>query len=98
MLLTDTLYLYVTILRYGMHLKNAKLHISELLLTINSTETSVQRITLLLYRMLKQHYFKISNNFRTYERYFQGIRYFLYSRADISPNVGTFNSETYDRT
>ena len=74
------------------------LHITELLLTINSTETSVQQITLLLQRVLKQYYFKFSDIiFQTYERCFHGIHYFLYSRGDISPTVGTVNSETYDR-
>ena len=76
---------------------NAMLHITELLLTINNTETSLQQITLQLHRVLKQYYFQFSNNFQTYERCFHGIHYFLYSREDISPTVGTFNSEPYDR-
>jgi len=73
---------------------NAMLHIAELLLTFNSTETSVQPIILLLTTELKQHYFQFSNTFQTYERYFHGIHYFLSGRGDISTTVGTFNSET----
>jgi len=42
---------------------NAKLHIAEPLLTISSTETTVQQTTLLLGIILKQYYFQFSNNF-----------------------------------
>lgn len=76
---------------------NAMLHITELLITISSTATSLQQITLLLHRELKQYYFQFSNNFQTYERCFHGIHYFSSGRRDISPTVGTFNSELYDR-
>jgi len=63
------------------------LHITELLLTINITETSLRQITLMLHRALKQYYFQFSNNFQTYERCFHVIHYFLYSRRDISATV-----------
>ena len=73
------------------------LNIAEQLLTISSTETSLQQITLLLHIVLKQYYFQFSYNFQTYERCFHGIHYFSSGRRDIFPTVGTFNSETYDR-
>jgi hypothetical protein len=76
---------------------NAMLHITELLLTINNTTISVQQITLLLHRVLKQYYFHFSYNFQTYEKFFHGIHYFSSGRRDISPTVETFNSKTYDR-
>ena len=82
---------------YVNKLINAMLHITELLLTINNTETSLQQITSLLHRVLKQYYFQFSNNFQTYEICFHGIHNFLSGRGDISTTVGTFNSETYDR-
>jgi hypothetical protein len=74
---------------------NAMLHITELLLTINNTETSLQQITLLLHRVLKQYYLEFLKNFQTYEICLHGIHYFLYSRRDISPTAGIFNNETY---
>jgi hypothetical protein len=42
---------------------NAKLYITEILLTINSTATSVQQITSLLHRVLRQYYFQFSYNY-----------------------------------
>jgi len=76
---------------------NAMLNIAEQLLTISSTETSLQQITLLLHIVLKQHYFQFSYNFQNYDSCFHGIHYFSSGRKDISSTVGTFDSETYDR-
>jgi len=76
---------------------NAMLHITELLLTINITETSLQQITLQLHTVMKQYYFQFSNNFQTYERCLHGIHYFLSGRRDSSATVGKFNRERVDR-
>jgi hypothetical protein len=76
---------------------NAMLNVVEKLLTISTTETSLQQITLLLHKILKQYYLLCSYNFQTYERCFDGIHYFSSGRRDISPAVETFNIETCDR-
>ena len=76
---------------------NAMLHFAELLLTLSSTETPLQPITLRLHKVVKQYCFQFSINFQTHERYFHGIHYFFSGRGDISTAVGTFNSKTYDR-